>query len=77
MNAAVRTVSDEFHVPFIDSAVAVDAARREAPEAELFDAWAHPMPVVYRQVAHEAFRVLAEQHVVAAVGAAPAVADRE
>ena len=58
---------------FIDSAVAVDAARREAPEAELFDAWAHPMPVVYRQVAQEAFRVLVEQHVVTA----PSVADRQ
>jgi lysophospholipase L1-like esterase len=64
VNAAVRAVSAELGVPYVDGRTAVRAARAEAPGAQLFDAWVHPMPLVYRHVAEQAYRLLVDEEVV-------------
>jgi hypothetical protein len=66
INDAVKAVSEHFRVPYVDSALAVEAAARVSPGEKLFDAWVHPMPVVYRQVAELAYETLREQGVLRA-----------
>jgi len=68
VNQAIEEVSSEFGVPYVDEAVAARAAAQEAPGAQLYDAWIHPMPIVYRQVAEEAYRTLVSQLLVAPLG---------
>lgn len=70
VNDAVRSVSKQFGVPYVDGARAVEAAAREAPDTRYFDAWIHPMPIVYRKVAEEAYQLLSEQGLVSSAGAA-------
>jgi hypothetical protein len=61
INAAVVDVSAEFNVPYVDSAKAMDIASREHPGEQLFDAWVHPMPILYRQIAAQAYELLVAQ----------------
>jgi hypothetical protein len=35
----------------------------ERPVDELYDTWAHPTPILYRQIAEEAYRLLVGQGV--------------
>jgi hypothetical protein len=64
VNGAVREVSAEFGVPYVDSSQASAAAHREDPAAVLFDTWVHPMPIVYRQIAESAYRLFMDQGLV-------------
>jgi hypothetical protein len=65
VNKAVRDISTGSGVPFVDTTQAVAAARKEDPKATLFDAWVHPMPIVYRHVAEQVYDLLVAQGVVA------------
>ena len=67
VNNAVRTVSGDFGVPFVNSSEAAAAAHEEDPKAVLFDTWVHPMPIVYRQIAEQVYRLLVDQGVVTPV----------
>ena len=60
VNRMVERVSAEFGVPFVDSPAAVRALG-ERPVDELYDTWAHPTPILYRQIAEEAYRLLVRQ----------------
>jgi hypothetical protein len=71
VNRAIVRVSSEFAVPYVDSAAAAQALGPR-PVEELYDTWAHPTPILYRQIAEEAYRLLVRQGVVQAKpGAAP------
>lgn len=64
VNTAVRDVSSAFGVPYVDCAVAAAEVHRVAPQERLYDDWVHPMPIVYRQVGEEAYRLLVAQGIV-------------
>jgi hypothetical protein len=65
VNEAVLAVSAASGVSYVDTGLAAAAAEREAPGAQLFDNWAHPTPIVYRQIAEEVYRTLVTQGLVA------------
>jgi len=73
VNRMVERVSAEFDVPFVDSPVAARALG-ERPVDELYDTWAHPTPILYRQIAEEAYRMLVRQGI--ATEKAPAAGGR-
>lgn len=60
VNRAVIEASAEMDVPYVDTG-AVVAALGTRPTEELYDAWAHPTPLVYRAVAEEVYRLLQRQ----------------
>jgi hypothetical protein len=64
VNEAVRTVSETFNVPYVKAGAAVPAAKAEAPNEKLFDAWVHPTPILYKHIAGEVYRILVSQGVV-------------
>jgi hypothetical protein len=64
VNRAVVDISADFHVPYVDCAVAAADVLRATPGVRLYDDWVHPMPVVYHQVAEEAFKLLVGQGLV-------------
>ncbi len=64
VNKAVIAISADFGVPYIDSAVAAGEVHRTAPQERLYDDWVHPMPMVYRQTAEEAYKLLVERGLV-------------
>jgi lysophospholipase L1-like esterase len=77
VNRAVRGVSDDFGVPFVDSFAAIEPAKQEANGAPLFDSWVHPTPVLYRQIAEQAYGTLVAQGVVHESAVAGAAAARD
>jgi len=58
VNRAIREVSAEFSVPFVDSLVSVKSVKKRAPDERLFDPSIHPMPIVYREIAEDVYRML-------------------
>jgi|SRR6185295_11059313 len=64
VNRAVIDISADFGVPYVDSAVAAEEVHRALPQERLYDDWVHPMPIVYRQVAEEAYKLLVERGLV-------------
>ena len=64
VNGAVRSVSAAFGVPYVDTTEGTAAAHAEDPKAQLFDTWVHPMPIVYRQIAEQVYRLLVAQGLV-------------
>jgi ATP sulfurylase len=64
VNQAVIAISAQFGVPYIDSGAAAAEVHRVAPEERLYDDWVHPMPIVYRQTAEEAYKLLVDRGLV-------------
>jgi lysophospholipase L1-like esterase len=64
VNRAVIDISAEFGVPYVDCAEAAAEVHRVAPAERLYDDWVHPMPIVYKQVAEEAYGLLVERGLV-------------
>jgi GDSL-like Lipase/Acylhydrolase family len=65
VNHAIVEVSSEFGVPYVDCGQAAAAVHaRGTPREQLYDIWVHPMPIVYRQVAEDAYRLLVNQGIV-------------
>ena len=64
VNQAVIAISAQFGVPYIDGAVAAAEVHRVAPGERLYDDWVHPMPIVYRQTAEEAYKLLVDRGLV-------------
>jgi lysophospholipase L1-like esterase len=58
VNQAIREVSDAFGVPWVNAGKGVAGAHAEAPGAKLFDTWVHPMPVLYKHIAEQAYETL-------------------
>ncbi len=63
VNRTIERVSAELHTAYVDSPAAVRALG-ERPVEELYDSWAHPTPLLYRQIAEEAYGLLVRQGVV-------------
>jgi len=64
VNQAIRAVSKDFAVPFVDSVAAIEPAKEKAHGQPLFDSWVHPTPVLYREIAEQAYRLLVVQDLV-------------
>jgi lysophospholipase L1-like esterase len=64
VNRMVERVSAELGVPYVDSPAAVRALGDRRVE-ELYDSWAHPTPLLYGQIAEEAYALLVRQGLVA------------
>ena len=71
VNRVVERVSAEFHVPYVDSPAAVRALGERKVD-ELYDNWAHPTPLLYTQIAEEAYALLVRQGLVTPATSAPA-----
>lgn len=63
VDQAIVTVSAEFNLPYIDSVAAARALGGHSAK-ELYDSWGHPTPILYRQIAEEAFKMLVSQGIV-------------
>jgi hypothetical protein len=63
VNRMTERVSAEFHVPYVDSPAAVRALGERRVD-ELYDSWAHPTPLLYGQIAEEAYALLVRQGLV-------------
>jgi lysophospholipase L1-like esterase len=70
VNRMVERVSAEFHVPYVDSPAAVRALGERKVD-ELYDSWAHPTPLLYTQIAEEAYALLVRQGLVTPAPSAP------
>jgi hypothetical protein len=75
VNRVIERVSAEFRVPYVDSPAAVRALGERKVE-ELYDSWAHPTPILYTQIAEEAFALLVRQGLVTPAAPASAPAER-
>jgi hypothetical protein len=64
VNDTIQAVSLEWGVPWIDAGYAARAVEAAAPGEKLFDGLLHPMPIVYRQVAEQAYRLLVVEGIV-------------
>jgi lysophospholipase L1-like esterase len=66
VNRTIVNVSSDFGVPYVDESLAVATLAKRAPKERLFDDGVHPMPVLYAQVAEEAYALLLREGLVAA-----------
>jgi hypothetical protein len=57
VNRAVRAASEQAGVPWVDANTVVERLGPR-PTEELYDAWAHPTPMVYRAVAEDVYGLL-------------------
>jgi lysophospholipase L1-like esterase len=64
VNDAIQAVSSEWGMPWIDAGSAARAVAAAAPGEQLFDGLLHPMPIVYREVAEQAYRLLVAEGLV-------------
>jgi hypothetical protein len=64
VNAGLRHASATFGVPVVESSKAIAPAAAEGPGEKLFDDWVHPLPLLYRHIAEEAYWTLVEEGLV-------------
>jgi hypothetical protein len=65
VNRAVEHAATEAGVPWVDTSATL-ARFGDRPREELYDAWAHPTPMVYAAIADDVYALLVAQGVVAA-----------